>query len=136
MRTKKYINDLAYELVGCAIEVHKQIGPGLLENVYDVCFREELTYQGFQFTHQLKVPIVYRNAALEAQLRLDVLVENLIVVELKSVERSLPLFEAQVLSYMKLLQMPKGLLINFNSDNIAKNTKYFVNEFFSDLPDK
>jgi GxxExxY protein len=133
--TKKYINDLAFELVGCAIEVHKQLGPGLLESIYEECFCEEVAYRRIKYLRQMSVPVAYKTKKLNVDLRLDVLVENLVVCELKAVETLLPVHYAQVLSYMKLLEKPKGLLINFHTDNISKSYKAFVNEIFASLPD-
>jgi GxxExxY protein len=133
--TKNDINQLAYEVVGCAIEVHRQIGPGLLESVYEECFCEELTFHGIQFVRQMKIPVIYRTKALLVDLRLDVMVEGMIVCELKAAVELKPVYEAQILSHMKLLEIPKGLLINFHSENIVKNTKHFINTHFFELPD-
>lgn len=132
--TKKEVNQVAYEIVGCAIEVHKQVGPGLLEWVYEICLVQELKVKGFQIVRQLSVPITYKGVRLDAELRLDLLVNDCVVVELKAVENLIPLYEAQLLTYMKLLQKPKGLLINFHTENITKSIKPMVNEFFSILP--
>jgi GxxExxY protein len=132
--TKKEVNQLAYEIVGCAIEVHKQIGPGLLESVYETCLFYELQIRGFKVIRQLTVPVVYKEIRLEADLRLDLLVNDCVVVELKAVENLIPLYEAQLLTYMKLLQKPKGLLINFHTENITKSIKPMVNEYFAALP--
>ncbi len=133
MTTQKSINDLAYKIIGCAIEVHKELGPGLLESVYQKCMEEELKNINLSFQSQLVIPIKYKNVELDCDLRLDILVEDLIIVELKTVETMLPLFSAQLLTYMKLLRKPKGLLINFNSDNIVNNTTSLVNQYFSEL---
>ncbi|HNE50498.1 MAG TPA: GxxExxY protein [Chitinophagales bacterium] len=133
MITQKSINDLAYKIIGCAIEVHKELGPGLLESIYQKYLEEELRNQNLNFISQLRIPIKYKNIEIDCDLRLDILVENLIVVELKSVETLLPLFNAQLLTYMKPLKKPKGLLINFNSDNIVNNTTSLVNQYFSEL---
>ncbi len=134
MITQTYINNIAYKIVGCAIEVHKELGPGLLESVYQKCFVKELELKGFKINQQIKIPISYKGESLDCDLRLDVLVEDLIIVELKSVETMLPLFKAQLLTYMKLLEKPKGLLINFNTENITKDLVPMVNEYFSNLP--
>jgi GxxExxY protein len=134
MITRKLVNDIAYEAVGCAIEVHRQLGPGLLESIYEECFCEELTSKSMKFGRQVRIPVLYRNRELEIDLRLDVVVEDLIICELKAVESLLPVHHAQVLSYMKLTERPKGLLINFHTDNIAKSYKAFVNEYFAALP--
>jgi GxxExxY protein len=133
--TQKYLDELTYEIIGCGIEVHKQLGPGLLESVYEKCFARELALKKLNFKTQLWVPIEYKGLSIEADLRLDILVEDLILVELKSVEAILPVHHAQVLTYMKLLKKPKGILINFNCTNIFKEgQKTFVNEYYAELP--
>ena len=133
--TQAYLNNLTYDLIGCAIEVHKAIGPGLLESVYEKCFEEELKDKAISYKKQLVVPVIYKGKSLDAQLRLDFLIEELIVVELKAVEALHPIFDAQLLTYMQLLQKPKGLLINFNCTNIFKEgQRTKVNLFFADLP--
>ncbi|MCU0325159.1 MAG: GxxExxY protein [Spirosomaceae bacterium] len=133
--TKREVNQIAYEIVGCAIEVHKQLGTGLLESVYESCLFHELTQKGFLVRRQLSVPINYKGLELSADLRLDLLVNDCVIVELKAVEIMNPVFEAQLLTYMKLLEKPKGLLINFFTANITKTVKPFVNEYFAKLPD-
>jgi len=133
--TEKYIDELTYQIIGCAIEVHKQLGPGLLESVYQKCFSREISLRNLAHHNELWVPIEYKGLLLEADLRLDVLVNDLIIVELKSIEGILPVHEAQVLTYMKLLKKPKGVLINFNCTNIFKEgQKTFVNEYYAALP--
>ena len=123
--TQKYLNDLTYQIIGCAIEVHKQLGPGLIESVYAKCFNRELSLKHLEC----------KGLSLDAELRLDVIVNDLIVVELKAIEGLLPVHEAQVLTYMKLLNKPKGILINFNCTNIFKEgQKTFVNEIYAALP--
>lgn len=135
MITQKYLDELTYQLIGAAIEVHKELGPGLLESVYDKCFKSEIAHKGLQYKSQLYVPVVYKNLQLDTELRLDFLVEDLIVVELKATELIHPLYEAQLLTYMKLLQKPKGLLINFNCTNIFKEgQKTLVNDIYKNLP--
>jgi len=133
MITQKSVNDLSYKIIGCAIEVQKELGLGLLESIYQKCMEAELRYRNLSFQSQLKIPIKYKNIEMDCDLRLDILVEDLIIVELKAVESLLPLFSAQLLTYMKLLKKPKGLLINFNSDNIVVNTTSLVNQYFSEL---
>jgi GxxExxY protein len=133
--TKKEITQLSYKIVGCAIDVHKALGPGLLESIYEKCLKYELEKNGLQVKQQVHVPILYDELELDVDLRLDLLVNDVIVVELKTVESILPVHEAQVLSYMKLLEAPQGLLINFFTDNISKSMKPLVNEYFASLPD-
>jgi len=137
MLTKKYLDDLTYEIIGCAIEVHKVLGRGLLESIYHQCLIEELKHRKINFLTEMKVPITYRGKQLDVDFRCDLFVKQCIVVELKSVQEIIPTFEAQLLTYMKLLQSPKGLLINFNCLNIFREgQKTFVNEYFSLLPDR
>src|SRR5690606_18808203 len=113
-----YINDLSYRIVGCAIEVHKQLGPGLLESVYETCFVDELNSNGFYIQRQVLVPIIYKGKDLGTNLVLDLLVNDLIIIELKAVEVIIPVYKAQLLSYLKLTGKPKGLVINFHCENI------------------
>jgi GxxExxY protein len=133
--TKRSIDDLTYTIIGCAIEVHKWLGPGLLESVYQKCLVRELRLRGLEVLSQLKVPINYKGLDIEADLRLDILVNDLIIVELKAIEIFNPLHEAQVMSYMKLLNKPKGILINFCCKNIYKaGQRTYVNEIYAALP--
>ncbi|HTN06919.1 GxxExxY protein [Agriterribacter sp.] len=133
--TQQYIDELTYKIIGCAIEVHKQLGPGLLESVYEQCFIRELSLQGLNHKTQIWIPLFYKGLRLETQLRLDVLVEDLILVELKAVEYLIAIYDAKLLTYMKLMNRPKGILINFNCTNIFKEgQKTFVNQLYADLP--
>lgn len=108
---------------------------GLLESVYEKCLKYELEKSGYKVDQQMLVPVIYDNIEMDIDLRLDLLVNDLVVVELKAIEHILPVHEAQILTYMKLLQKPQGLLINFFTDNISKAMKPFVNEIFRNLPD-
>lgn len=132
--TKTQITRLSYEVVGAAIEVHKALGPGLLESVYEKCLKHELEQSGHTVIQQAEVPIYYGDLEIEATLRLDLLVDNNIIVELKAVDHILPIHEAQLLTYMKLLKKPQGLLLNFHTTNITKSMKPLVNEYFQSLP--
>src|SRR5688572_26909343 len=118
--TKKYLNDLTYKVIGCAIEVHKHLGPGLLESVYEKCFIHELTLRGYSSRSQQRVNVNYKGLELDADLRYDVLVQELIIVELKSSEGILPVHEAVLLTYMRMPEKPKGIIINFNCTNIFR----------------
>ena len=133
--TKKQVTQLSYEVVGAAIKVHKALGPGLLESVYEKCLKYELEKSGYRVRQQVEVPVYYDQLEMDTSLRLDLLINDTVVVELKAVEHVLPVHEAQLLTYMKLLEKPQGLLINFYTDNISKTMKPFVNEFFRVLPD-
>ncbi|MGC9331193.1 MAG: GxxExxY protein [Bacteroidales bacterium] len=135
MKTKKEVTQLSYDVLGCAIRVHKALGPGLLESVYEKCLKYELTKQGYDVVSQLHIPISYDEIQIEADLKLDLLVNDTVIVEIKAIEHVLPVHEAQLLTYMKLLQKPQGLLINFFVDNITKTAEPFVNEYFNALPE-
>ena len=132
--TKKYLDQLTYNIIGACIEVHKALGPGLLENVYEECLKVEFRLRGINFTNQQRVPIHYKGMEMETILRCDFLIENAIVLEIKAVTMLIPLNEAQLLSYMKLLQKPKGILVNFHCVNLFKEgQKTYVNEWFTNL---
>lgn len=131
--TKKEVTQLSYEITGLAIKVHKELGPGLLESVYEQCLKYELEQHDYDVRQQLIVSIDYGELTFESNLRIDLLVNNCVVVELKAVETLLPIHEAQLLTYMKLLKRPQGLLINFNTTNLSKSLKPIVNEYFSKL---
>ena len=133
--TKKKVTQLSYEIIGLAIKVHKELGAGLLESIYEDCLKYELEKNGYDVKQQLTVPIIYDNKIMETKLFVDLLVNDTIVVELKAIEEILPIHEAQLLTYMKVLKKPQGLLINFFSKNITKSMKPFVNEYFNMLPD-
>ncbi len=134
--TKKQVTQLSYEITGCAIKVHKALGPGLLESVYEKCLTHELIKRGYTVIQQLAVPVNYDDIVIDTELRLDLLVNDTIILELKAIENTLPVHEAQLLTYMKLLQKPQGLLINFFTENITKTLKPFVNEYFKALPEE
>lgn len=134
MITQKYINDIAYKIVGYAIEVHKQLGPGLLESVYEECLVEEMTKGGLKVRTQIAVPIIYKGNELANPLKLDVLVNDIVIVEIKAVDIIIPVFRAQLLTYLKLTGKPKGLLINFNCENITKELIPLVTEEFNKFP--
>lgn len=134
--TKSYLTDLTYQINGAAIEVHKFLGPGLLERVYHKCLKKELNLRGISFKSELLVPIVFKDLEIETDLRCDLFIENCIVLELKAIEIILPIHHAQLMTYMKLLESPKGILYNFHSVNLYKDgQKTFVNEYFRLLED-
>jgi len=134
--TKKEVTQLSYEIIGFAIKVHKELGPGLLESIYEECLKYELERNGYDVKQQLTVKIDFYDLETETDLRIDLLVNDCVVVELKTVESILPIHEAQLLSYMKLLKRPQGLLINFKTTNITKSAKPFVNEYYKILDDE
>jgi GxxExxY protein len=120
------IERLAKEIVDSAFKVHKELGPGLLESVYEACLAHELRKRGLRVDTQLELPVRYETVRLDVGFRLDLLVENEIIVELKAVETMNPLFEAQLLTYLKLTGKRLGLLINFNVPLIKKGIKRLI----------
>jgi len=134
MINKTFLDNLEYRLTGACIEVHKMLGPGLLESVYQKCLIRELQLQNIHFSVEERITISYKDILLDSELRADLFIENCVVLELKSIERILPIQEAQILTYMKLLNVPKGLIINFNCTNIVQTgKKTFVNDLMYNL---
>lgn len=134
--TKRYLKNLTYEINGAAIEVHKELGPGLLESVYHKCLKKELANRKISFVSELSVPLNFKGLDIETDLRCDLLIENCIVIELKAIESLAPIHQAQLLTYMKLLKAPKGILYNFHCVNLFnEGQKTFVNEYFKNLPE-
>jgi GxxExxY protein len=135
MLTKKTVNALSYKIIGYAIEIHKALGPGLLESVYETCMMHLLKQNGHKVKRQNRVKINFKGIEIETHLRYDILVDDLVVIENKAVEAFHPLHTAQTLSYMMLLQIPKGIIINYNCTNIFKEgQKTLVNKYFEQLP--
>ena len=133
--TQKEINQISYNIIGFAIEVHKELGPGLLESIYEKCLAHLLLQNGYKVTRQQSVLLNFRGLNLDCELRFDLMVNDEIIVELKTVEELIPIHEAQLLTYLKLLKKPKGILINFNCTNIFKEgQRTFVTEYFRSLP--
>lgn len=131
--TKEDLDDLEYRVTGACIEVHKALGPGLLESVYHKCLKNELYLRKINFKSEVVVPVNYKGIEVEAELRCDFLIEDILVLELKAVDAVHPIHEAQILTYMKLLQIPKGLLVNFNTTSIVQiGKKSFVNELYKE----
>jgi GxxExxY protein len=120
-------NQLSPEVIGAAIEVHKELGPGLLEFLYEEALAIELSSRGFDVARQVEVPVSYKNQPLDSKLRLDLVVKDMLIVEVKSVEHVLPVHEAQLLSYLRLSNKKLGLLINFNSAVVRQSIKRVVN---------
>ena len=123
------INDITETIIGAAISVHKELGPGLLESAYEACLAYELTERKLKIERQKALPVVYRGVELDCGYRIDLLVEDQVVVELKAVENLEPIHEAQMLSYLKLSKCKVGLLINFNVKILRKGIRRFVNKF-------
>jgi GxxExxY protein len=106
--------ELTEAIIGACIEVHKHLGPGLLESAYQQCLCHELTLRGIQFTPEVDLPVVYKGVKLDCAYRMDIVVEGRVLLEIKSIERPAPIHEAQLISYLKLSGIRVGLLINFN----------------------
>lgn len=119
-------DELSHRVIGYAIEVHRQLGPGLLESAYEQCLAHELMLAGIPAQRQLPMPIAYKGILLDCGYRIDLLVDDTIIVELKCVERVLPVHEAQILTYMKLAQKRIGLLINFHHVFLKHGIKRYV----------
>jgi GxxExxY protein len=123
------INQLTERVIGACIEIHKTLGPGLLESAYEVCLCHELRLAGLGFERQRPLPVAYKGVQLDCGYRLDVVVENKLVVELKSVDALAPIHDAQLLTYLKLSGLTVGLLINFNVPVLRRGIKRIVNHF-------
>jgi GxxExxY protein len=121
------INELTEKVIGAAMEVHRALGPGLLESAYETCLARELAIQGIAFEQQVELPVVYRGVPLSCGYRLDFLVEGELILELKAVEELLPIHEAQFLTYLKLSDKRIGLLINFNVALLKQGLRRIVN---------
>ena len=125
-KTNMENNKLTEKIIGCAIRVHKELGPGLLESAYEECLCYELGLAGLEYVRQKPVPIVYKEVKLDCGYRIDILVENTVVVELKAVEALNPVHEAQVLTHMKFAAKKIGLLMNFNVTVLKNGLKRYV----------
>ena len=120
-------NEISEKIVGAAIEVHKELGPGLMESIYQKCLTFELRESGLKVEAEVEVPVRYKGTEIEGGFRLDLLVEDKVILELKAVERVLPVYSAQLLSYLKLCGLKLGLLINFNVPVLKQGIKRVVN---------
>lgn len=123
------INQITGQIIDAAIKVHTILGPGLLESAYEVCLAHELRQRGLNVQTQVILPIEYEGLQLDAGYRIDLLVEDTVIVELKAVEKMLPLYEAQLLSYLRLRDLEVGLLINFNVVKLKNGLKRLVNDY-------
>lgn len=123
------LNALTERIIGACIEVHRHLGPGLLESAYEECLCHELSLAGLKFQRQVALPVVYKGLKLDCGYRIDVLVEGGVVVELKAVEALLPVHEAQLLTYLKLSGVSVGLLVNFHVPVLRRGIKRLVNRF-------
>lgn len=121
------LNALSYKVIGLAIEVHRQLGPGLLESAYQACLIYELQKAGLKVEKEISLPISYKEIKLDQGYRIDLLIEDKLVIELKTVEDFTSVHFAQILTYLKLGEYPLGMLINFNSKILKNNIKRFIN---------
>ncbi|WP_027379672.1 GxxExxY protein [Chryseobacterium daeguense] len=131
MITQKYITDLTYRINGACIEVHKILGAGLSEIVYHKALEKEFKLRNIEYKSEFQIPVVYKNEYLSCDFKCDFLIENLIVLEIKSVSSILEIHKSQILNYMNLLKVPKGILINFNVKNVYHfGQETFINKYF------
>ena len=126
---KNELNNLSKEILDASIVVHREMGPGLLESVYEVCLIEELRLRNINAVSQIELPLIYKNKKLNKNFRIDILVESEIIIELKTVDKILPVHEAQIISYLKLADKRLGFLINFNVSLLKQGFNRFVNKF-------
>ncbi len=126
---KENLNQLSKEILAAAITVHKEMGPGLLESVYELCLLKELQLRGIKAENQVLIPLFYKGEQLNKDFRIDILVEKEIVIELKAVDMLLPVHDAQIISYLKLTNKKLGFLINFNVPLLKEGFNRFVNNF-------
>lgn len=132
--TKTELNQLSCDIIACAITMHKALGPGLLESVYERCIVHELKLKGLDVQQQVKVPISYKGIRLDSSIKADLWINKQIVVELKTVKQLHPIHQAQTLSYMRLLNSPKGMIINFFCEKITDKAIHLANDIFEELP--
>ena len=123
------VNEITEKVIGACIDIHRQLGPGLLESVYEECLCYDLSILGLAFERQKDLPVAYKNVRLTCGYKIDIVVEKLVVVELKAVEKLLPVHDAQLLTYLKLSSPSVGLLINFNVPVLKQGLKRIVNNF-------
>ncbi|WP_326982689.1 GxxExxY protein [Chryseobacterium sp. MYb264] len=131
MITQKYITDLTYKINGACIEVHKILGTGLSEIVYHKALEKEFKLRNFEYKSEFVIPVIYKDEYLHCDFKCDFLIENLIVLEIKSVSYLLEIHKSQILNYMNVLKVPKGILVNFNVKNIYHfGQETFINKYF------
>jgi GxxExxY protein len=120
IKTLLPINDLTYAIIGCAFKVHKELGPGLLESSYEACLFYELSEAGFKVERQKELPLIYNQVKLDTGYRLDLLINDLVIIEIKALDQLAPIHKTQVLTYLKLSKKKIGLLINFNTTDLKE----------------
>lgn len=116
----KELNDISYKIIGCAFTVHSELGPGLLESTYETCLEYDLLEKGLKVERQNPLPVIYKNIKMDAGYRIDLMVEDKVIIEIKSCEAIAPIHEAQLLTYLKLADKKLGLLINFNVKDLKQ----------------
>ena len=129
MNQEEGLNKITETIIGAAIDVHRALGPGLLESAYEACMVYDLIQVGMKVEQQKPLPVVYRGVKLECGYRLDLMIENEVVVEIKSIDKLLPIHKAQLMSYLKLADCKVGLLINFNVELLKDGIQRVVNNF-------
>lgn len=129
MKNNKELDRLSKIILEASIDVHKEIGPGLLESIYHLCLAKELVSKGIMFASLVRVPLIYKGTPLNKDFIIDILVEDEIIIELKAVEIILPVHTAQIISYLKLTNKRLGFLINFNAPKLKEGFRRFVNNF-------
>ena len=132
--TKKYINELTYKIIGACIEVHKIVGPGLYEDIYHKCLEREFDLLDIKYKSELEIPLIYKDSRIDCKVKCDFLIEETIVLEIKSVSEFHNIHRAQTMNYMNMLNSPKSILVNFNVYNLYhEGTETFVNKHFEKL---
>lgn len=124
--SNRSVDALATRIIGAAIEVHRALGPGLMESAYEKCLEHEFKLQGISFETQVAIPVIYKGINLECGYRADIIVEKQIILELKTVESILPVHEAQLLTYLKLTHLKLGYILNFNNSVLKKGIKRII----------
>ena len=127
MQEEERLNEIVGSIIGAATEVHRVLGPGLLESVYQTCLAHEIAGRGLSVESQKPLPVIYKSIHLDCGYQLDLLVEDVVIVEIKSVDALLPIHTAQLLSYLKLANLQVGLLINFDVENLKNGIRRIVN---------
>ena len=136
MITKTKLDKITYDVNGALIEVHKILGPGLLESIYHRCLKYELDLIKIKYQSEVSLPFQYKDLDLSTDLRCDLLIENCIMIELKAVQEIVPYFKTKLINHMLLTEIPKGILVNFNVVNVMNEGHFtFVNKFYKNLPD-
>ena len=128
-KSRDELNEISGKIIEYSINVHKELGPGMLEGAYEICLMHELVRNGLSVERQVLLPIQYQGIKLDAGYRIDLLVENSVIIELKAIDRLLPVHEAQLLSYLRMSELRVGLLINFNVRLLRDGVRRVVNNF-------